>query len=275
MEHAHTMHISDILQRLKNDPPQVLLLEGGSTDERIEAARFWAKLNNCESGSACGHCPACIQVEEGAHADVITLDGREGKIKIDTIRELKPLFGQSPRGDGKRVVIFIEAQELLVPSANALLKTLEEPCPGTLFVLLAPHRERLLPTLVSRSWVLTLPWPHHPPLSEETLEWLKSFEAFLQTGKGWFKKSSAKGAMNKDIALQIIQGCRRELALVLSGQDAGSLGRLLAARLDLARLKKFDLSLGYAEDALNLPTAVNPNLVIDWLATHCFDLMHR
>ncbi|NJB68208.1 DNA polymerase-3 subunit delta' [Desulfobaculum xiamenense] len=271
---TRTRRIRDILDHLVQDPPQVLLLEGGSVAERVDMAMHWAALNNCATRSACGHCHACVQIAQGVHTDVKLLDGREGKIKIDDIRELKPLFGQPPRGDGRRVVILAEAQELIVAAANALLKTLEEPCPGTLFVLLAPQRERLLPTLVSRSWVLTMPWPHGLGSDAETVDWLRTLAGFVQSGSGWFKRTGTKGAVTRDVALSVVLGCRRELADVLSGRQAANLGPVLG-RFDLATLKTFELVLAHAEDALNLPTPVNPAMVLDWLATRIYRLARR
>lgn len=271
----HQARIQDVLTRLVQDPPQVLLLEGGTVSQRVEMAYLWAKLNNCATREACGHCPACIQIEQGVHADVKILDGREGKIKIDDVRELKPVFGQPPRGDGKRVIILAEAQELIIAAANALLKTLEEPSRGTIFVLLAPQRERLLPTLVSRSWVLTLPWPHGQKIASETADWLRALASFAGSGSGWFSRTSAKGAVNKDIALDVILACRRELTDVLAGRQAGHLGSLLASRLDLAKLKRFDLTLAHAEDTLSLPTPVNPAMVMDWVATRTYRLLRE
>ncbi|GAB6177184.1 DNA polymerase III subunit delta' [Desulfobaculum senezii] len=272
---AQHSRIQDVLTRLVDTQPQVLLLEGGTVDERMDMAMHWARLNNCATRTACGHCPACVQIEQGVHVDIKLLDGREGKIKIDDVRELKPLFGQPPRGDGKRVVILAEAQELIVAAANALLKSLEEPCPGTLFVLLAPQRERLLPTLVSRSWVLTLPWPHGGGLDGEAADWLRALGQFAQSGTGWFAKTGAKGAVTRDIALKVVLACRKDLTAILAGRSPSPMGAQLAARLDLGRLKKFDLTLAHAEDALSLPTAVNPAMVLDWLATRTYRLLRE
>lgn len=82
-----------------------------------------------------------------------------GSIKIDEVRALRPLLGEPPRFGRKRVIVMAEAQALGIEAANSLLKVLEDPCPDTCFVFTAPQRERLLPTLVSRGWVVTLPWP--------------------------------------------------------------------------------------------------------------------
>lgn len=141
-------------------PPQVLLLEGGGQEERKLAAFYWAALLNCPERSApCLACPVCLRLFSRTHRDLLYFDGSLGSIKIDEVRGLRSIIGEAPREAVKRVIILAEAQSLTEAAANAMLKSLEEPCSGTVFVLLAPQRERLLPTLVSRSWVLTLAWP--------------------------------------------------------------------------------------------------------------------
>jgi len=266
--------VKALMDRLAADPPQVLLLEGGDAAEREALALYWAARLNCRCGGpACGDCPACVQVRDKVHTDLRICDGREGKIKIDEIRELKPLFGQPPRGDGKRVVIFAEAQELTPQAANALLKSLEEPSRGTVFALLTPQREWLLPTLVSRSWVLTLAWPSETVVGDEVRQWKEGLMTFWRTGKGWFKLTSAKGAVDKDLAMNVILACQHEVVHTMTGAGGPNGGSDMSAsfaKVPPAALKKIDLALAHAQDALSIPTPVNPALVLDWLATRVY-----
>ncbi len=262
--------ITSLLDRLAPNPPQVLLLEGGTSAEREALALYWAARLNCICPDhACGNCRICSQIDDRVHPDLKICDGSEAKIKIDDIRELKPLFAQPPRGDGKRVVIFHEAQELTAQASNALLKSLEEPSRGTVFVLLAPQREWLLPTLVSRSWTLTLAWPAETTPDPETADWLDSFLEFLRSGKGWFKRTGTKGAVDKDLAMRLILALQRDIAHTIAGNTTSTRAQNFA-KLPPERLKHLDLSLAHAQDALNLPTPVNPTLVLDWLATRGF-----
>ena len=76
---------------------------------------------------------------------------------MQRVRELKSRLRDAPHGQGRRVVLLMGLSLNRDEAANALLKALEEPSPTTVFVLLAPQREQLLPTLVSRSFCLTLP----------------------------------------------------------------------------------------------------------------------
>ncbi|WP_461209730.1 DNA polymerase III subunit delta' [Desulfocurvus sp. DL9XJH121] len=271
----HQARVATLMDRLAQDPPQVLLLEGGTPDEREALALYWAQLLNCTCGNgACGTCPSCVQIRDLAHTDLRILDGREAKIKIEEVRELKPLFGQPPRGDGRRVVIFHEAQELTPSAANALLKSLEEPCQGTVFMLLTPQREWLLPTLVSRSWVLTLAWPRAAGEPEDVARWKDALMQFWRTGKGWFKLSGTKGALDKTLAMRLVLSCQREYARALTGHAATDMSRGFA-RMAPGPLKQVDLTLAHAQDALSLSTPANPALVMDWMATHVHGILRE
>lgn len=261
------------MRTLAQHPPQSLVMEGGSAAEREAAALSWAKALNCaESGSGgCGTCMACRQIDERAFRDLIVVDkpffeeAKQGGVSgTDAIRRLLPVWGQPPHGEGKRVTVFLEAQDLHLAVANLLLKTLEEPRPGNVFVLLAPQRERLLQTLVSRSFVLTLPWPEAKAPEADAAEWMAALLNFWDSGQGWFERTGTKGAADRSLALRILSGLSRELAHALSGQDSPTARRL--ARLGPAGLRRLDLVLAQAQEALTQPTAPVA-LVLDWLAT--------
>ena len=79
---------------------------------------------------------------------------RARSIKTDQVRALNPLFATAPSMSSRRVVVIDEAETLEVSAANALLKRLEEPPAGTIFLLVAHSAGRLLPTIRSRCRVL-------------------------------------------------------------------------------------------------------------------------
>jgi DNA polymerase III subunit delta' len=264
------------LDLLAASPPQVLVLEGGLAPEREAAALYYAAACNCPSGAgACGTCPSCRQMLDKVHMDLIFLDGREQSIKVDEIREVRQKVGEPPRGPGWRVVILTEAQGLTTQAANALLKSMEEPRPGNCFVLLAPQRERLLPTLVSRSWTLTLPWPGSAGSqsgSDEAHEWLNALDSFWRTGRGLFPKTGAKGRLTRNTAQAVLLALSRELAQVLSGRPGTGPSGLFANRLDLEGLRRLDLLLASAQEAL--VGQISPALTLEWLATRVYLWLH-
>lgn len=256
------------LERLAGAVPQVLLLEGGTARERAALSLWWAARLNCpEESSPCLSCSVCAQFVARNNRDIFFLDGSEGSIKIDDVRGVRAVLGESPRGR-YRVVVLAEAQALGIEAANALLKSLEEPRPGTSFVLLAPQRERLLPTLVSRSWVLTLAWPDGDSAPAAIAEWADALHEFVQSGHGWFARTGTKGALDQGTGLQLVAYLQRQLADALTGRASTSFARMLASRLDDAALRKLDEALAECQDSLIYN--VNPALVLDWLATRLY-----
>ncbi|MFZ5426768.1 MAG: DNA polymerase III subunit delta' [Thermodesulfobacteriota bacterium] len=260
------------IDQLASNPPQVLVLEGGSASDREAAALYYAAALNCESPGACGSCEPCVQIRDKVFMDLIFLDGAEQSIKVDDIREVRQKVGEPPRGPGHRVVILTEAQSLTQQAANALLKSMEEPRPGNCFVLLAPQRERLLPTLVSRSWALTLAWPEPGQATCSAAggevcgsEWLEALERFWRTGRGLFGLTSAKGRLTRNVAQQVVLALSKELTDILAGRSATSLGQFLGERLGLAGLRRLDLLLETTQEAL--VGQVNPTLALEWMAT--------
>jgi DNA polymerase-3 subunit delta' len=158
---------------------------------------------------------------------------------------------------------------------------MEEPRPGNTFILSAPQRERLLPTLVSRSWALTLPWPHPDDLRQvreedwpRLQEWGEALFRFAESGQGWMERTARKGDLDAALAEQLLLLCRQALAQAMSLRASGGRPNPLApvfralAPPDWRRLAEM---LAECQDSLNLkPSPVNPSLLMDWLATGLF-----
>jgi DNA polymerase-3 subunit delta' len=138
------------------------LLCEGRTDQNLEA---------------CDRCPACVQVEARTHPDFF-LTGRPEDVQelpIDTVRELSRNLSLKPaRGRGK-VAVLDDADDLNDASANAFLKTLEEPPPKSTLILIGASAERQLPTIVSRCQVVRF-----RPLPEDVLAELLSQQEWCE-----------------------------------------------------------------------------------------------
>ena len=108
----------------------------------------------CASDRApCGACPACRQVAERTHADLLWVEpeSKSRQIPIETVREvLLPRLQQSAYAGGWKAAAVQYADRLTEAAANAFLKTLEEPPPRTLILLLTDRPEQMLPTIRSR-----------------------------------------------------------------------------------------------------------------------------
>ncbi len=120
-----------------------------------------AQALNCEHGEQpCGNCRSCLRIAAGKHADVQiirrlpdTSSGEAGprkEIAIGQIRELQQAAALQPYEGKHRVFIVDGAEHLNEESANCLLKTLEEPPPKVLIIMLTVNDVRLLPTISSR-----------------------------------------------------------------------------------------------------------------------------
>lgn len=114
---------------------------------------------------ACGHCPGCKQVLAGTHPDLFVVGCPEGKreIPIDTFLGPAERRGKSglcydlshtPMAGGRKIAIIADAEKLNDESANALLKTLEEPPPHSLLILIATNTDSILPTIRSRCQIV-------------------------------------------------------------------------------------------------------------------------
>jgi DNA polymerase-3 subunit delta' len=120
-----------------------------------------ARAVNCEGTEPpCGSCDACRKIGSGKHADVqiIGLDSNNSaEISIDQIRQMQH-SSSLPPFEGRYKVFIIDGAELMsTEAANCLLKTLEEPAAGVIFILLTTSGGVLPATVVSRCQKLELP----------------------------------------------------------------------------------------------------------------------
>ncbi len=115
----------------------------------------------CESpapnGDGCGRCNTCLRVADRQHPDLHVLERKEKsdgslerQIRIDQVRTLQKSLSFKSFEGARRVVIILEPETMNPSTANALLKTLEEPGKDTHFILVCASPHRLLPTIISR-----------------------------------------------------------------------------------------------------------------------------
>lgn len=115
-------------------------------------AEHLAGLVMCDQHSHCGDCHACRMLLAGSHPDLFRVALLEGKrdLNIDQVRELLSFLALSGAEGGRRVVILDDAERMNHQAANALLKGLEEPSPGSLLLMVCSDIERLPATIRSR-----------------------------------------------------------------------------------------------------------------------------
>jgi DNA polymerase-3 subunit delta' len=189
------------LQQLRARLPHAILFHGPEGIGKTAFAEHFAQSMLCRAqlpdGQGCGQCDSCGWFAQYGHPDYRRVrpeifedeepaDGEEAdaveqkksaksakapskEIKIDQIRALADFMNVSTHRQGLRVITLYPAEALNTAAANALLKTLEEPPPDTLFLLVSHGLDRLLPTILSRcrKFALSMPTP------EQALAWLR------------------------------------------------------------------------------------------------------
>src|SRR5688572_1227557 len=141
--------------------PPTLLFAGPSGVGKWAVARAAAQAMNCTEPvraptdhlaiDACGKCRACDRIARGMHVDVIALEPDDrASIKIDVVRDMLGRTSFRPFEGKRRLVLIREADSLETQAQNSLLKSLEEPPPGTIFILTSAVPNALLPTVRSR-----------------------------------------------------------------------------------------------------------------------------
>lgn len=170
--------------------PHAILLHGRAGIGKYDFARQFSQallcLNKTDDDSACGACSSCSWFKDESHPDfrllspeqedeseeVVTTKKTKKKTQISVaqIRDLSDFLSlSSHQSSGMRIVLIHPAESLNTASANALLKMLEEPAPGVVFILVAHHLQRLLPTITSRCQKISMP----VPTEVQSLSWLE------------------------------------------------------------------------------------------------------
>ena len=119
---------------------------------KTTTARILAKALNCAQGPTVtpdGTCDSCREIAAGNSVDVLEIDAASNR-GIDEIRELRETVRYLPSRDRYKVFIIDEVHMLTTEAFNALLKTLEEPPPRSLFILATTEAHKLPPTIQSR-----------------------------------------------------------------------------------------------------------------------------
>jgi DNA polymerase-3 subunit delta' len=220
------------LQAMRARLPHAILFHGPAGIGKADFIESFAQSLLCEDvrpdGHACGACASCGWFAQGNHPDyrrvrpealedeVAAGEGEDApaedkksrsktaskEIKIEQVRALADFMNISTHRQGLRVVVLYPAESLNMPSSNALLKTLEEPPPGTVFLLASNGLDRLLPTILSRCRKFALPMPDHA----EALAWLQA--QGVDDADGWLREQG--GAPLAALA-QAETGSREEL----------------------------------------------------------------
>ena len=229
--------------------PPSLLFAGPAGATKRQTALAVAQTLNCldlrqatdasgrQTADACGVCASCVRIQRGVHPDVVIVEpGDTGAIKIDQIREVVERAAYRPFEGRRRVVVIDEADALMAPAQNALLKMLEEPPSLSVFILVTTRPDMLLPTVRSRCIRLLFTEPGTEDVDVEAREIAHHVLVHASTttdpgrrlegAKELLAKTGQGGAADRDqlsAHLKAMASLLRDVEVLAAGADAATL----------------------------------------------------
>lgn len=185
------------------------IIEADTTVDREEFAREFCKAVLCPvmPGKGCGGCISCRKVDSGNYEDLYYVRPEGSTVKDEQISRLQANLRKKPIGDRNIAVIF--GADAMTPRAqNRLLKTIEEPFPGTIIMLICENRNNLLETIRSRCVFYRLESVSQSLSDNEAAE---SFTEALERNAGFFeiKALMSRYIKNRDDALYLLDGMEK------------------------------------------------------------------
>ncbi len=264
-------------------PPSLIFAGPEGVGKRLTATAL-AQVLNCERPiesdgrrDSCGECAHCKRIARGVHADVLVIEpGDTGSIKLEQVREAIDRAAYRPFEGRRRLVVVDPADALVDVAQEALLKTLEEPPPASVFVLITSRPDVLLPTVRSRCQRLRF-----GPLSPGDVADVLIREHDVEPADAHAAAAAADGSVGRalagsaedandarDAAAQLLQRTatstdpRRRLdgakALTAGGGDRDDVSRRLLALSSL--LRDMGLLLSRADDRALANADLKPQL---------------
>lgn len=269
----------------RKNQAHAMLLIGAPGILKTELAYTFSASLLCETpkstGEACQACPACNWFAQGNHPDfrwlrpaammkvsdtakdeVEDVEGKDGKsdskeITIAQVRALGDFLNVGTHRAGHRVILVSPAEAMNRNTANALLKSLEEPRPGTVFLLVSDRPEQLLPTVRSRCRSIIVP----PPSINLSLGWLK--EEGVNDSERWLALAGGAPKRARDISMRNHQALLKPLETQLARGDqintvtlAAEIDKLLKADIMLSKEDVVDWTQRWVYDLLAVSTAL-------------------
>lgn len=185
------------------------LFTGPPGSGRSNAARAFAAALQCQFGG-CGNCNSCTTTLSGAHPDVTLVRTEALSIGVDEVRDLVRRAAMSPTMGRYQLLVVEDADRVTERGADALLKSIEEPAPRTVWLLCAPTADDVVATVRSRCRLIELSTPSTAAIAT-LLEQRDGIDPALAN----FAARVAQGHVGRARALARHEGARIRRAEVL------------------------------------------------------------
>lgn len=141
--------------------PHGFIIYGEKGVGKKTAALYLAKTLLCENGGSkpCNNCRSCRNIDKGVHPDLIFPEqsGKLGTYSVNTCRQICSDAIIAPNNGDRKVYFFADADSILAPAQNSILKLIEEPPDFVYFIFTAASKDTFLPTIISRVVSLGIP----------------------------------------------------------------------------------------------------------------------
>lgn len=195
------------------------IVEGDAISDKEGFAIEFCKAIMCSEmpGVGCDMCLNCRKIDHGNYEDLHIVESDGMSVKDEQIFKLQGELQKKPVGS-RNIAIIKDADTMTVRAQNRLLKTLEEPFPGTVIILLSENRENLLETIRSRCVLYRLEDVRENTKGQEAAEAI--FDAFYE-GKNFFelKQIFSSKVKNREDALALLDGLERIYEKLLTWED--------------------------------------------------------
>ena len=281
--------IVDLLKQavVRASVPQSIIFAGPEGAGKRAMAIALAQAVNCpnqKDGDACGECPTCNRIARGDHYDVVIVEREDNAatIKIEQLRDrVLSVVGYRPFEARRRVFIIDPADAMSDAGQDALLKTLEEPPPAAMLMLITAFPDALARTVQSRCRRLRFERTHSEPAAERDDDVQAAISFLLAaTDRSVPKRLKASAAMATvkgdrrvrealSTRLEIASSLLRDVSAlvadeitVVQNRDAGADLRRLAESFDQRRVVAAWAVLQKAQQSLERNASAK--IVADW-----------
>ena len=172
------------------------LFSGSELEDLEGLSRQLAKTLNCQNPSrvgeggvaldCCDACLSCRKIDDGNHADVhwVRPESKSRIISVDQMRDLMQQINLKPTEAEWKLAVVVGADRLNTQSANAFLKTLEEPPSRSVIILATTEPDRVLETIESRCLRLNFGGHGAKRFDTAQIEWLRKFSSLVAAEEG-------------------------------------------------------------------------------------------